>query len=192
MPDPLRIGVVPGVVPDRWTRTWRERRPDVPIEVVPLTDATAAAALGASADLVFARLPVEGADPDAVHAIPLWEETPVAVAGRDHPLKAFESVTLADLAGEERYEGWDEGTLDIVAAGHGIATMPQAVLRGTGRRDLVGRPISDAPATRVGLVWLRASGGELVDEFIGVVRGRTANSSRGAPPPPPPPRRRRR
>ena len=68
--------------------------------------------------------------------------------------------------------------LDIVAAGHGIARMPQSVFRATGRRDLVARPISDAPTTRIALVWLRDEGGPLVDEFIGVVRGRTANSSR--------------
>jgi hypothetical protein len=32
-------------------------------------------------------------------------------------------------------------------------------------------------------VWLRTTDGELVDEFIGIVRGRGANSSRGTPTP---------
>ena len=127
-----------------------------------------------------------------LHVIPLWDETPVVVAAKDHPVKVFDTVTLADIADEELYPGWDDATLDIVAAGHGIARMPQAVLRATGRRDVVGRPITDAEPSRVGLVWRRTTEGPLIDEFIGIVRGRTANSSRGSaetPPPEPKPKR---
>ena len=175
----LSIGVVTGVTPDKWVRVWRERMPDVALRVVPVEDAGAAAALTEGADLVFARLPVEGAEEGALHVIPLWEETPVVVAAKSHPVKLFDAVTLADLASEERYPGHDEAVLDIVAAGHGIAVMPQSVFRATGRRDVVARPITDEPPTRIGLVWRKGTEGPLVDEFIGVVRGRTANSSRG-------------
>ena len=177
----LVIGVVPGVTPDKWVRTWRERMPDVPLRVEAMTDTEAGPALLETADLVLARLPVEGVDPDDLHVIPLWDETPVVVAAKDHPIKVFDSVTLADIAGEELYPGWDDAILDIVAAGHGVARMPQAVLRATGRRDVVGRPITDAEPTQIGLVWRKTTGGPLVDEFIGIVRGRTANSSRGVP-----------
>lgn len=180
MTGALRIGVVPGVTPDRWVRVWRERMPRVPLEVVPLPDGGAAAALDAGVRMVFTRLPVEGVDPEAVHVIPLWEETPVVVAGRDHPIRVVEGVTLAELADEEVRPGWDEAVLDLVAAGHGVARMPHAVFRATGRRDLVSRPVVDAEPTRVGLTWLRSAGGPDVDEFIGIVRGRTENSSRGA------------
>jgi DNA-binding transcriptional LysR family regulator len=179
MADGLVIGVVAGVTPDKWVRTWRERMPDAPLTVEAVADEDAGPALLDRLDMVFARLPVEGIDADDLHVIPLWDETPVVVAAKDHPVKVFDAVTLADLADEEVYPGWDDATLDIVAAGHGIARMPQAVLRATGRRDLVGRPISDAEPTRIGLVWRKASSGPLLDEFIGVVRGRTANSSRG-------------
>lgn len=186
MPAPFVIGVVTGVTPDRWVRVWRERLPETPLQVVPVDDV--AEALASRVAMVFARLPVDAA---GVHVIPLWEETPVVVAAKDHPVRVFESVTEADLAEEAFYPGWDDGVLDIVAAGHGVARMPQSVFRATGRRDVVARPISDAPTTRIGLVWLRDEGGPLVDEFIGMVRGRTANSSRGeaAPPAPPAPKR---
>jgi DNA-binding transcriptional LysR family regulator len=155
------------------------------LRVEAITDREAGPALSGAVHLVFARLPVDGLDPEEVHSIPLWEETPVVVAAKDHPIKVFDSVTLADLADEELYPGWDDGTLDIVAAGHGIARMPQAVFRATGRRDVVGRPISDAEPTRIGLVWRKSSDGPLVDEFIGIVRGRTSNSSRGGAAPQP-------
>lgn len=174
MPDPFVIGVVAGVTPDRWVRVWRERLPEVPLQVVPVGDVQEALRSGVA--MVFARLPVDAED---VHVIPLWEETPVVVAVKDHPVKVFDAVTEADLADEELVPGWDDAVLDIVAAGHGIARMPQSVFRGTGRRDVVARPITDATPTRIGLVWLRDTGGPLVDEFIGIVRGRTANSSRG-------------
>ncbi len=182
------IGVVAGVTPDRWVRAWRDRMQDVPLEVVPVE--RPADALHDRVRMVFARLPVDGIDASEVHVIPLWEETPVVVAAKDHPVKVFDAVTEADLADEQLYPGWDEGVLDIVAAGHGIARMPQSVFRATGRRDVVARPVTDAPPSRVGLVWLRSEGGVLVDEFIGIVRGRTANSSRAeAAAPEPAPKR---
>ena len=189
MPEPFVIGVVAGVTPDRWVRAWRDRMQDVPLEVVPVEQP--AVALHDRVRMVFARLPVEGVAADEVHVIPLWEETPVVVAAKDHPVKVFDEVTEADLADEQLVPGWDEGVLDIVAAGHGIARMPQSVFRATGRRDVVARPVTDAPPSRVGLVWLRSEGGVLVDEFIGIVRGRTANSSRaeGAAAADPAPRR---
>ena len=199
MTGALRIGVVPGVAPDRWVRVWRERRPRLPLEIVPVPEGGAAAALAGDVRMVFARLPIEGVDLEALHVIPLWEETPVVVAAKDHAIRVVEGVRLAELADEEVRPGWDEAVLDLVAAGHGVARMPHAVFRSTGRRDLVSRPVVDAEPTRIGLVWLRAEAAPEIDEFVGVVRGRTENSSRGAapsPPPPPPrppaPRRRRR
>jgi DNA-binding transcriptional LysR family regulator len=177
VPHPFVIGVVTGVTPDRWVRVWRERMVDVPLEVAPVDDV--GAALRSRVRMVFARLPVDGIDPAELHVIPLWEETPMVVAAKDHPVKVFDEVTEADLAEEQLHPGWDDAVLDIVAAGHGIARMPQSVFRATGRRDLVARPVTDAPPSRIGLVWLRDDEDPLVEEFIGVVRGRTANSSRG-------------
>jgi DNA-binding transcriptional LysR family regulator len=184
--DGLVIGVVVGVTPDKWVRTWHDRLPDAPLRIEGISDDEVGRALGDRLDMALARLPVAGVDAADLHVIPLWDETPVVVAAKDHPVKVFDTVTLADLADEELYPGWDDATLDIVAAGHGIARMPQAVLRATGRRDVVGRPITDAEPSRVGLVWRRTTDGPLIDEFIGIVRGRTANSSRGSAEPAPP------
>ncbi|BDZ47436.1 LysR family transcriptional regulator substrate-binding protein [Naasia aerilata] len=181
MAESFTIGVVTGVSADKWIRVWRERMPDVPLSVLAVEEGAALEALADSADMVFARLPVPS-DDDELSVIPLWSETPMVVAAKDHPVKVFDTVTVADLADEELYDGWDDATLDIVAAGHGVARMPQSVFRATGRRDVVAREITDAEPTRVGLVW--RTSGPLIDEFIGIVRGRTANSSRGAAPEP--------
>lgn len=178
--EALTVGVVPGVSTDKWARVWRERLPDVPLRVVPLAEDGAVAGLDGDVDMVFARLPVPaGAD---LHVIPLWEEVQVVVAAKDHPVRVVDEVVLAELEGEELLSGAGEATLDLVAAGHGIARMPQSVFRAAGRRDLVARPIRDAPPSRIALVWPAGRADPLLDEFIGIVRGRTANSSRGTPP----------
>ena len=68
--------------------------------------------------------------------------------------------------------------VELVAAGVGLALMPMSVARAHSRRDVVARPVADAPDTGIGLAWLRASEDPRLDTFIGIVRGRTANSSR--------------
>jgi DNA-binding transcriptional LysR family regulator len=184
VPARFTVAFVPGVAPARWSRVWAERMPDVELWLTPIAGADVTAAIRGedgtpSADMCFARLPIDG---DGLSVIPLWEETPVAVAPKDHPLKVVDTVTLAELADEDTVDGQDEAALDRVAAGAGIATMPQAVFRGLGRRDLVARPISDAEPTRIALVWRDGDPRDEVQEFIGIVRGRTAASSRGRQP----------
>ncbi|WP_307859185.1 LysR family transcriptional regulator substrate-binding protein [Herbiconiux sp. SYSU D00978] len=172
----FRVAFVPGVSPAKWARIWADRRAE-PLEFVPVDDGDAAAAvLEDRADVCFARLPAEH---ERLSVIPLWTETPVVVAPKDHPIAVVDSVTLAELADETLLDGQDEGTLDLVAAGVGVAVMPQSVFRAASRRDLRGKPVTDAEETRIGLVWVTDRTTELVDEFIGIVRGRTANSSRG-------------
>jgi DNA-binding transcriptional LysR family regulator len=174
------VAFVPGVAPVRWARVWAERMPDVELRLLPVAPTDIPAILtpgdGPVTDMCFARLPI---DEDGLSVIQLWEETPVAVAAKDHPLKVVDAVTLAELADEDTVEGQDEAALDLVAAGAGIARMPQAVFRALNRRDLVAKPITDAEPTRIALVWRTGPQSELLDEFIGIVRGRTAASSRG-------------
>jgi len=56
--------------------------------------------------------------------------------------------------------------------------MPQSVARVHSRKDVVARPVVGAPDTGVSLVWTTAKAHPLCEVFIGIVRGRTANSSR--------------
>jgi DNA-binding transcriptional LysR family regulator len=175
----LRVGFVPGVTLTKWRRIWAERFPRLGLEVVAVPEAGQHAALtGETVDLCFVRLPLD--DP-RLHLIPLWSEQPVVVAARDHPVAVFDTVTLADLAEEDVLEGFaGDEVLDLVAGGAGIVYLPQAVARAASRKDLVHRPVTDATPTQIGLAWLRENPHEMIEEFIGIVRGRTANSSRSA------------
>jgi DNA-binding transcriptional LysR family regulator len=138
-----------------------------------------------AADLAFIRLE-EGVDrPDDVHLIALYDERPFVVAPKGNVVEAADEVGLSDLEGEVRHPFDDdiETTVEVVAANVGVVIVPQSIARLYARKDVVARPVTDVPGWRVGLAWLKDAPAEaqpLIDDFIGVVRGRTANSSRGA------------
>ena len=182
----FRVAFVPGVTPTKWVRVWRERMRE-PLEAVPVSvdeqrDVLFSPDAGVRADVSFARLPI---DREGVHAIPLWEEPAVVVAPREHLIEAFDEVTLADLADEDVRAvatGGEEEAIELVAHGGGLVVLPQPVARQYARRDVVARPVSDAEPTRIALVWpddLPTAAAARVDDFIGIVRGRTSGSSRG-------------
>ncbi len=175
----LRLRYVAGVSPAKWLRAWAERRPDLPIEAARVEQPEQLAELMAgTADVAFVRLPVEVED---LHEIPLWEEVAVAALPKDHPLADAGSLTLADLAGEPRAPAQPEAamTVELVAAGTGYALLPHGVARLHHRRDVVAVPVTDAPTTRIALVWRAERDDADIQEFVGVVRGRTRRSSRG-------------
>ncbi|MFG1795430.1 LysR substrate-binding domain-containing protein [Nocardia sp. NPDC049149] len=176
----LRVGFVPGVTVSKWTRIWAERFPDVPLEVVgvPMAEQETAVRAG-RVDLCFVRLPI---DRDGMSAIPLYRELPVVVVPKDHPISVFEQVSMADLAEERMQDASDidtvAGAIELVAAGVGVAVVPHSIARLHARRDLVYRTVTDTADTEIALAWLAADTTDLVEEFVGVVRGRSAHSSR--------------
>ncbi len=179
-PDALRVGYVPGVIVSKWGRVWAERFPDSPLELIAVPQADQESALReGGVDMCFVRLPVER---DGMHAIPLYRESPVVVIPKDHPIALFEEVGLADLADERLQDAADidalADTVALVAAVGGAAVMPHSLARLHHRRDLTFRHVSDAPDTQIALAWLVDNDSETVQEFVGIVRGRTARSSR--------------
>lgn len=204
-PSPFRLAYVPGVTPAKWVRIWRERLPGIPLDLVPVPAADAAGLLRArGADAGFVRLPVDRTD---LSAIPLYTETTVVVVPRDHLLAAAEEVSAADLADEivlhplDDTLGWERppgrpaqerpattaDAVELVAAGIGLLAVPQSLARLHHRRDLTYRPLADAPQSQVALSWPEDATTDQVDDFIGIVRGRTANSTRGRTQPAPQP-----
>jgi Transcriptional regulator len=181
---PFRIAFAPGVTTTKWTRIWGERHPEVPLEVFP-TDAGAqlAAVRDGSADVAFVRLPIDDED---LSVIPLYREVAVVVVPKDHAIAAVDSVTLAELEGETRQSatGALKDAVELVAAGVGVLVVPQSLARLHARKDVTYRPVTDAAETQIALVWPNAQTSERVEEFVGIVRGRTAHSSRTAPTPP--------
>jgi DNA-binding transcriptional LysR family regulator len=196
----FRLAYVPGVTPGKWAGVWAERVREVPLRLLQMPAAEVVPLLrNGGVDAAFVRLPV---DREALHVIPLYLETTVVVVPKDHAVAAVEDVELADLADEDVFEPLDEvlpwddrpgqpaftrpestaGAIELVASGAGVLLLPQSLARLHHRKDLTYRTVTDAPQSQIGLAWLEAVTTDLMEELIGIVRGRTPNSSRGRNP----------
>jgi DNA-binding transcriptional LysR family regulator len=192
-PQTFSLVVVPGVTVDKWARVWSERLPGVRLQVTPADVGEAVTLIATGADAGLVRLPV---DHDAFHAIPLYTETTVVVVPIDHLLAAATEVASTDLADETLVRAqddvldWPAGfttvsanttaeAVELVAAGVGVLVVPQSLARAHHRRDLTYRTVIDAPTSSVALAWRRDDPSDLIEELIGIVRGRTVNSTRG-------------
>ncbi|GAA1366393.1 LysR substrate-binding domain-containing protein [Arthrobacter rhombi] len=190
----LRIAFVPGVTPGKWLERWRERHPEVPVTATRYDDGADPRGLLASgdADLVFLRFD-DGVKPaDATtHVIPLYEELPVVCAPREHevelyddevPWSELDGQTWLDLADYPPAVGGTAMAVEVVGTGAGLLVLPMSVGRLYRRKDVVQKILTGVPSTRIGVAWLKPIGDEpedpQVEEFIGIVRGRGANSSR--------------
>ncbi len=199
----LTIGYVPGVTPTKWARTWAERHPEAPLQLHPIAAMHAAGAVQAG-DVDVALLRPTAAT-SGLAVIALYDETTVVVVPTDHLLSAADTVTAADLDGEpillpvddvvcwsaapgvpvhHRPETTKDAT-ELVAAGIGALIVPQSLARLYHRKDLTYRPITDAPTCPVALAVPAGQQPVLVEEFIGIVRGRSSTSSRGQAEPAP-------
>ncbi|WP_197380794.1 LysR family substrate-binding domain-containing protein [Mycolicibacterium mengxianglii] len=192
----LTLGYVPGGTPAKWARTWSERHPEVPLELRLIAAADAAAAVRAgTVDVAVLRLPT---DTSGLAVIPLYEETTVAVVPADHVISAVDEIAAADLDDEpilvplDDVLSWADApgapaqhrpettgdAIELVAAGTGVLIVPQSLARLYHRKDLTYRPITDAPSCPVALAVPEGPQPALVEEFIGIVRGRKPGSSR--------------
>lgn len=206
--QPFRVSFVTGVTPDKWARTWRQRAAG-PLELLPVGETEQLAALrSGEAEMAFVRLPV---DREGLHLIPLYREVPVVVVSKEHPVAAYDEIAVADLADEHLLQDPDdvpewrdlatevlEGSrypvpemtlkqaVESVAAQAGIVVLPMSVARLHHRKDVVAVPVTGVEETQVALAWAVDNDDPRVETFIGIVRGRTARSSRGADPAPAP------
>lgn len=75
--------------------------------------------------------------------------------------------------------------IELVAAGLGLVVAPMSVARFYHRKDLTYRPLEGVEDYAVLLVWKRDPGREdareqIIQDFVGITRGRTAASNRGS------------
>lgn len=184
-------------MPDKWVRIWNERQPDVPLALTQVAaGAVAERLLDGDADAGLVRLPV---DRTVFSAIPLYTEQTVVVVPKDHLVTAVDEVSPEDLADDivlhplDDVLDWDTlpgrpaverpattaDAIELVAAGIGVLVVPLSLARLHHRKDLTHRPLKDAPESSVALAWPQDTTTDQVEDFIGIVRGRTVNSTRG-------------
>lgn len=195
-PRTFRLGAVPGATPGKWIDTWKRRMPHVTLELVPIETATQRSSID-ELDAALVRLPLTD---DTLHLIPLYEEISVVVVSTESHLLIAEELDPADLSGEVLITPLDEvlGPLDLpgtisprfatiattgeaiatAATGAGIVVVPMSLARLHHRKDADYRALRGGPTSTVALAWPRDRSTEDVDTFVGIVRGRTSNSSR--------------
>ncbi|MEU1851299.1 LysR family transcriptional regulator substrate-binding protein [Streptomyces sp. NPDC019990] len=202
VPPSFRLVYVPGVMPGKWVRLWSERYPGVPLTLTQVPAGEAAERLrGGGADVGLVRLPV---DRTVFSAIPLYTEQTVVVVPKDHLFTAADEVAPEDLADDIVLHPLDDvlewetvpgrpaferpattaDAVELVAAGIGVLIVPLSLARLHHRKDLTHRPLEQAPESSVALAWPEDATTDRVEDFIGIVRGRTVNSTRGRTQPP--------
>lgn len=195
-PRTFVLGAVPGATPGKWIDLWRERMPRVSLELREITVEHQRAAID-DLDAALVRLPIAASED--LHVIELYEEQPVVVMSTDSELTAADELELADLAGQVVIAAADDvlhvvvpdavppafapptGTAEAiatVATGVGVLIVPMSLARAHRRRDVEYRILRDGPVSTVALAWLQENTTPDVEAFVGVVRGRTARSSR--------------
>lgn len=194
---PFVLGAIPGATPGKWIDGWHERLPDVALELKPISVADQRReVLEGGLDAALVRLPF---DTEGLHVIALYDEVPVVVAAAESHLMAADELSVGDLVGEVVIVAQDdvlgldvpgtvaasfapphdtEEAISIAASGIGFVIVPMSLARLHRRKDADYRPLRDGPVSTVALAWPADRTTPAVDAFVGIVRGRTANSSR--------------
>ncbi len=196
----LRVGFVSGMVfgglPEV-VRTFRERYPNVAVELRELTASEQEAALRAQIiDVGLMLLPVR--DPAFAHEA-LWQEELVVALPARHPLARRKRLSVLDLAHENfvffprqvRATYFDQvmalcaqhgfqprivqeaievpTLLSLVAAGIGVF-LPIQFFSRLGLPGVVYRPLTDSPTVEIDAVWRRSDLSPTVHAFLNVGR----------------------
>lgn len=189
----LRVAFVPGAMPEKWFRRYRERT-GLALTSFSADDPVLEVAAG-RADMALARDPRED---EALHRIRLYDEAAGIAVEKEHVLsllKDGEVVDRADLSGETVLldaSGGDAGPADpgavremlqVVATGAGVLLAPRPLLRALNARGTTHREIAPADGARPTTLWLtwpKSGDDELTQELVGIVRGRREGSRRSA------------
>lgn len=201
----VTLGFVRGIAPSRWQTRWNEVRSRRRLDLVPLEqvgDVT-----NGETDMTLVRCqPGEfpagsRTEPRTRHAVQLYEEAVALVVDTDHELAGEASIDVSDLDLVHLldYEGhsavwptpqpWDDpswrptdprAALELVATGIGTVLMPLPLARHmiAKKQHSIIEVTGEIDGTRVFATWNISRDDDEMQELMGVLRGRTARSSR--------------
>lgn len=189
----LTLGFVTGSEPDKWLRRFTETTAHGGIRGRGLPDPLGELLRG-ELDLAIVRLPDERVD-DRFHVISLYdEEIGIGVPKDSVYAEVGEEVNREDVVDEiVNYRPSVNGSvnitelaeaLHIVAANVGVAIAPRPALKVLSKKQVKHLPFTDPslPRTSIALVFEKGKDSDVIQDFVGIAKGRTANSSRQAAP----------
>lgn len=141
-------------------------------------------------------------DPQDIHLVRLYDEAAVILVSEDHLLaawleedgdigadeladdtfwdpRAYAAEPVTDpLDAPEEVAAGERMAIQLAATGAGYTLLPASVARMFGQKDVRVLPTRMHPGWEVGLAWLKAADSDLIQDFIGVTKGRRPKSSR--------------
>lgn len=203
--QPISLGFVRGIGPDKWVARWQAVRSRRPITLVPINEVGDAPT--STCDMTLVRT-WPGIVPERSegsmrtrHAVRLYDEAIALVVPTGHDAAGTTSMSVEELSLLRLLdhpdhapqwpapEPWQDpawrpasiaGALEIVATGLGAILMPHPLARHlVDKHAHVIIPLDEelAPST-VWATWEVSHDSDEMQELIGVLRGRTARSSR--------------
>ncbi|QGU04134.1 type 2 periplasmic-binding domain-containing protein [Corynebacterium comes] len=187
----LRLSFATGTEPGKWFTRFRDRTAHGRLLTTDSEDPLAEL-LDARADLALARLPDPRVTGD-YHVVELYRESPGIALPKDSELTLLDRVSSADIEGEiVNWRTPADGLIDIpavreglqvVAANVGVVIAPRPLIRVLSRKQIEHRDfVGDVPATHIALVWRKTDDSGGIQDFVGIAKGRTPNSSRQVAP----------
>lgn len=190
----LTLSFTTGTEPGKWFGRFRDRTRHGGLEAFESEDALIELIDG-RAQLALVRLPHRGVGPERFHVVELYQEEKGVALPKDSELTLIEgAVEMSDLAGQiMNYRIPVDGEVDvaavrdalqIVAANVGVVIAPKPLLKVLSRKLVVPRQLQEesVPVTRIALVWHRDGDSDAIQDFVGIAKGRTVNSSRQVAP----------
>ncbi|MDO5512412.1 LysR family transcriptional regulator [Corynebacterium sp.] len=186
----MRLSFVTGTAPDKWFTRFRDRTRHR-LEVTDAADPLGKL-VDARCELALVRLP-DARISDEHHVVVLYSEAPGIAVPKDHTLTLLDVVGPEDIEDEFlHYSPPASGEVDVaavraglqvVAANVGVLIAPRPLIKALSRRQIEHRDYrGDVPATDIALVWFKEKDSEAIQDFVGIAKGRTPNSSRQAAP----------
>ncbi|MCS4491706.1 MULTISPECIES: LysR family transcriptional regulator substrate-binding protein [unclassified Corynebacterium] len=186
----LTLSFITGTEPDKWFRRFRDRTSQTELKVHASDDPLAELIRG-EVVLALTRIPDSRLD-DTYHVVRLYQEQVGVAFPSDHPLNLLDAVTPAELDGEIVHTRYTEALkieeirthLHTVAANVGVVIAPRPMLKALSGARVAHRPLieSETPPTTIALVWLKSEDSDDIQDFVGIAKGRTSNSSRHTQP----------
>lgn len=182
--QPLVVAFVKGTAPSKWFDRFNERTDYPPLKSQE-SDDPFSLLLDAQATAALIRLP-EPRLSDDFYLVTLYEEQPGIAIPKDHELTLLEQISRADIEGEiVNYEPGDivevnkvRDAIQVVAANVGVLIAPRPLLRSINSKQTEHREFIDGTPSTIALVWRKNDDSVMMQDFVGITKGRTAMSSR--------------
>lgn len=186
----LSLAFVTGTEPGKWFKRFVQSTPHT-LDTKGADDPFAELVdQAAPTSLALMRLP-DSRVTDDFHVVRLYKEAQGVAVPKDSLFAELgERVDYADL--KDEIINWtyqpqapvDElrTALQVVAANVGAALAPLPLLKVLSKKQIACLEVRDAPfmETEIALVWRKSDDSDVIQDFVGVAKGRTVRSSRGS------------